>query len=541
MSFKSTLKWQGLIILLLAQFGTMADNAGVSVSATSLALALHAQMSQIAVANAMYPLIAGSFMVSIGTLGLFLGWTRTFQIGVALLILAELIAATTHEIAIFNFGARSLAGFGASFLIPSVLGLVSVLYSGRDRVVAFGAIGAVVGIANIIAPMIFGFIIDAFSYRVAFLSLCGFFILLLAASLLLPGEAHKEDLKTYDRGGAVLVSLGLLLFSGGLMQTSSWGLVHPINAPVTLFGISPCLPLMIAGLLVLAGFWRFEVRRSATGQSCLVPVSFFTSPQIRAGVYMCAVMFFVLGAFTILGIPYLQMVAGYSAFETSLVLVFFPVGMVLSSLGTPILFSHLSSQMICRLGMVLSALACLVGAFGITRDGIGLLYFPATFLIGLGTGLIASQASIIVTEAVDQKLASQSGAVQAAARNIGQAIGVALIAWLLMFSLTDDFKSDARLNQNISASVLSDLSEVAAIPLMSNDDFGDAMTRFKIPEDDRSTFLAINRDARYDAAHMSWLVLALLILISIPLLTRSVPKHSLMQDKQTSEGETSAI
>lgn len=532
MSLKSFLKWQGLIILLLAQFGTMADNAGVSVSATSLALALNAQMSQIAIANAMYPLIAGSLMIALGTLGLFLGWVRTFQIGVALLVVAEFVAATTHDITVFNFVARSLAGTGASFLIPSVLGLVAVLYSGKDRVVAFSAIGAVVGVANIVAPLIFGYIIDAFSYRVAFAILSLFFILLFAASFLLPADRDRESLKNYDGIGALLASFGLLMFSGGLMQLSTWGLIKPINAPFTVFGLSPCLPLIIAGLAVLVGFWRFEVRRAEKGLNCLVPVSFFTTAQIRGGIYMCAFMFFVLGSFTILCIPYLQMVADYSAFETSFVLLLFAVGMVLSSLGTPALLPQLSASLICRSGMAISALACLVGGLGLTLDGISPVFFLAIFMIGLGTGLIASQASIIVTEAVDQKLASQSGAVQAASRNIGQAIGVALVAWMLMFALTGDFKNNAKLQKDVSPEIVNQISEIAAIPLMSNADFNNAMTKFKVPAADRETFSAINRQARFEASRNSWLALAFLFVMTIPLLTRSIPRHSLMQEKR---------
>ncbi|WP_446468461.1 hypothetical protein [Vibrio harveyi] len=66
-------KWFPLIVLLAAQFSTMADNSGLAISTDAL-IALHgASMPQIQMANAMYPLIAGAGMIAGGLIGLIIG------------------------------------------------------------------------------------------------------------------------------------------------------------------------------------------------------------------------------------------------------------------------------------------------------------------------------------------------------------------------------------------------------------------------------------------------------------------------------------
>ncbi len=71
-------KWFSLIILLMAQMGTMGDNTCLSISTASIVDGLSASLSDIAIANAMYPLIAGACMVTGGMLGLNFGVGKNF-------------------------------------------------------------------------------------------------------------------------------------------------------------------------------------------------------------------------------------------------------------------------------------------------------------------------------------------------------------------------------------------------------------------------------------------------------------------------------
>jgi len=153
-----------LIVLMFTQIGTSGDNAVLSVATNALISALHASMNDIQLANMVYSLCAGAFMVAGGMLGIIIGWKKNFRIGVILAIIGELMLAISTNVVMFTWGGRLLVGLGASFMIPSVLGLIPGIYSGKERVFAFGAIGAATGIAaaagkahriNVIMPFLY--------------------------------------------------------------------------------------------------------------------------------------------------------------------------------------------------------------------------------------------------------------------------------------------------------------------------------------------------------------------------------------------------
>ena len=143
-----------LIVLMFTQIGTSGDNAVLSVATNALISALHASMNDIQLANMVYSLCAGAFMVAGGMLGIIIGWKKNFRIGVILAIIGELMLAISTNVVMFTWGGRLLVGLGASFMIPSVLGLIPGIYSGKERVFAFGAIGAATGIAAGAGPLV---------------------------------------------------------------------------------------------------------------------------------------------------------------------------------------------------------------------------------------------------------------------------------------------------------------------------------------------------------------------------------------------------
>ena len=113
-----------ILILVLAQMGTTGDNGALSLAASALTHDLGATTSEIQLANMVYPLMGGAFMIAGGLVGTIIGWKRTFRIGAALCALGEVACALAPNMMVFIWVGRVLVGFGASFLIPSVLGLI---------------------------------------------------------------------------------------------------------------------------------------------------------------------------------------------------------------------------------------------------------------------------------------------------------------------------------------------------------------------------------------------------------------------------------
>ena len=213
-----------VIVLILAQMGTTGDNGALSLATSALTRELGATTSDIQLANMIYPLVGGAFMIAGGLMGTILGWKRAFRIGAVLCAAGEVALAVAPNMFVFIWVGRVLVGLGASFLIPSVLGLIPVMYTGRDRMVAFGCIGAASGLSAVL-PLMLGVVMEVAGMHVTFLTLAAYFAAVAAASLALPAIAEADDKLRFDGIGVTLAALGLFLFLIGLSSISSWGLV----------------------------------------------------------------------------------------------------------------------------------------------------------------------------------------------------------------------------------------------------------------------------------------------------------------------------
>ena len=213
-----------IIVLILAQMGATGDNGALSLATASLTSELGATTAQIQLANMIYPLVGGAFMIAGGLAGTMVGWKKTFRGGILLCALGEVVLALAPSMAVFIWGGRVLVGLGASFMIPSVLGLIPLIYQGHDRVIAFGAIGAASGLSALL-PLALGVVMQVAGMHVTFLALAGYFAIVLTASFTLPAIEQPRERAGFDGVGVALAASGLFLLLIGLSSISSWGLV----------------------------------------------------------------------------------------------------------------------------------------------------------------------------------------------------------------------------------------------------------------------------------------------------------------------------
>ena len=520
-------KWFPLFVLLAAQFSTMADNSGLAISTESL-IALHgASMPQIQMANAMYPLIAGAGMIAGGLIGLIIGWKRQMVIGAGMLALASFGAAFAPNMEVLNYGARVGAGLGACLLIPAVLANVAGIYKGKDQAIAFSAIAALVGLASAVTPLLFGFILDVASFQVAFTGLGFYCLLVMFGSMKLPmldTEAFKGKLDTV---GIALAGVGLLCFVTGLLKISEWGLVAPLT-DFTILGVSPAIPTVLLGSFILKALMVWERRFEEKGGTPLLPSSYVKNPQVVVGLVLCATIFLLFGATGFINVSYMQLVAGMSAFASGMALCAFALGMMIGSLGAPAKLSNWSCQRICQLGFIVAAAGTALMFLGFTAEGITVWQYVSLTIFGIGAGLLASQASIVVTSALNEREAQQSGGIQATSRNVGQAFGVAILGSVMLFSLTGAIKSNVAEHELLSPETKQIIVEQPSLPFVSNDMAITLMSDLIADKEEQRIVLEVMADSRLQSVRYALFALIGLMLGGLGLCSR-LPQKSLMK------------
>lgn len=527
-----------IIVLILAQMGATGDNGALSLATASLTSELGATTAQIQLANMIYPLVGGAFMIAGGLAGTMVGWKKTFRGGILLCALGEVVLALAPSMAVFIWGGRVLVGLGASFMIPSVLGLIPLIYQGHDRVIAFGAIGAASGLSALL-PLALGVVMQVAGMHVTFLALAGYFAIVFAASFTLPAIEQPRERAGFDGVGVALAASGLFLLLIGLSSISSWGLVMPLStAPFTILGVSPALPMAAAGIVVLGILVAYERRVEARGGIAVLPSAFLTTPQVRAGLVACALTFFFMGAQSILMAPYLQLVAGWSPVAVGTISIVTGVPTFALALGIPKFMPQASPRRVIQAGYVAMAAALGIMAFSVTENGASApLVYLGAFMAGVGAGTVSAHASNVVAMALPEREASQSGGIQSTMRNVGQALGVALLGAVLIFGITGTVRSRAAADASISPRVSSALSGVS-IDLGSNRTFEDEIAGIPMTDDERKELVSIEATARLDAVRMAYAVGGAVVLAG--LITTPAIRDGERRDPAGSAGSTKA-
>ncbi|MEG0322732.1 MAG: MFS transporter, partial [Raoultibacter sp.] len=366
-----------ILVLVMAQIGTTGENSAMSLAATAFANTFGSTTADFQLANMVYSLVAGALMIAGGMMGIIIGWKKNFRIGVLLCAVGEIAVALSPSMLLLTWVGRILVGLGASFMIPSVLGLIPHIYrSGKNRAIAFGCIGAASGIATIL-PIAFGLLMDALGFRITFGILAAYFMIVFAASFALPAIEKAPGKLKFDYIGTGLAAIGLFMFLVGISRISVWGLVAPTAAaPFAILGFSPAPVLIIAGLIVLTVMIFVEKKIEAKNGCALIPQSFYKTPQVLAGLLSSFQIFFASAMITLLVIPYLQRVAGWSAASAALIAVAIGVPMFILALGIPKVAPKMHPRTALQLGYILIGLGTLVIIFSITADGASALVWP---------------------------------------------------------------------------------------------------------------------------------------------------------------------
>ncbi|QLK63131.1 MFS transporter [Enterobacteriaceae bacterium Kacie_13] len=461
-----------LLVLCLAQFLASADNVTLSIATSALIRDLGASMSQISTANTMYPLVAGTFMIAGGMLGLIIGWRKTFRTGCILYFLAEIIAVFSPSITVFIWAARILAGIGGSLMIPAVFGIITGSFQGREQAIAFGALGAASGFSFAMGPVLCGLLLDTLGWRWAFGVLAGLAIIILVCSGRVPSPAKPERRVNFDFAGFILSTLGLFLVVFGILQISTWGLFTPFRPPFTLFGFSPALVLVAAGLLILMLMLRWEKLREMSSGCAMIPQSFLRTPQVRAGLYLTMYIFFAYSSGIFVVVSFVQVVTGLNAVHTGLLIIPFALCLAVSSMGLPLIFLKRNPQRQCRVGLFLGMIGSALTAFGIEGVSFDITIITLGLcLIGASMGTVAANAPFLITSALPERDAQQSGGIQAAARDVGQALGVALVSMVMLTAMTFSMKKFTAEVSTMSPQTFQTVKNLTVIPYLSDAGF----------------------------------------------------------------------
>ncbi|HLZ60165.1 MAG TPA: MFS transporter, partial [Ktedonosporobacter sp.] len=156
----SVWRWLALGALVMTALMTTLDDFIVFVAVPSIKQDLHMNAAEIQWVVAGYVLAYGVMVVSGGRLGDIYGYKRMFLLGLLGFTLASLlcgIAPTT----LFLLIARVVEGVMAALMFPQVFSLIKWMIPEKEQGLAFGILGAVIGISAIGGQLLGGVLLSA--------------------------------------------------------------------------------------------------------------------------------------------------------------------------------------------------------------------------------------------------------------------------------------------------------------------------------------------------------------------------------------------
>ncbi len=505
-----------LITLAAAQFVMILDASVMNVSIATVAKDLGTTVTGIQTAITMYTLVMASLMITGGRMGAILGRKRAFTIGCVIYGCGSLITAVSPNLAVMMFGWSLLEGMGAALVMPAIVALVASNFQASARTKAYGVVAAGGAIAVGVGPLIGGLFTTYLSWRYVFI--CEALVLVVVLALnRRTADTPAEEGARLDLVGTALSALGLGLVVYGVLRSGSWGFVQPKPGAPTWLSLSPVIWLILAGGVVLMGFFSWEQHRLDTGQAALFDPAMLRVRLLRTGL----VSFFfqyLLQAGLFFAVPlYLSIALGLTAIQTGVRILPLSITLVIAALGIPKAFPRASPRRVCRIGFAALFLGLVVFVAGLEAGaGAEIVTWPM-ILAGVGIGCLASQLGAVTVSAVPDEQSGEVGGLQNTASNLGISIGTALAGAILISVLTTSFFSGIADNPAVPPELTSkaQVELTSGVPFISDADLEAALTGAGVPDATATAIVEENAQARLGALRASLSVLAILALVAL--------------------------
>ncbi|MEU9987614.1 DHA2 family efflux MFS transporter permease subunit [Streptomyces sp. NPDC048045] len=389
-----------------------------------------------------YAIAFAALLLLAGRLADLHGARKIFVIGLVDFGVTSLLAAAAPAGGLLIL-ARTLQGIGAAMILPTSLALVNATFTGKARGQAFAIWGSTIGAAAAVGPLLGGWLADI-SWRWAFGINIPLVALIIAGALVYLPKSPRAQGRVDGVGGVLsVIGLGLLAFAliGG--RTYGW-LITTESLDIGGFswsgGPSPVLVSFIVSAATLWAFWRRQAALGRNSGEPLMDVKLFSIRSFRNGNVVTLIV--GVGEFGIIAVLplWLQFTLGYSAFQAGLALVALAVGSFFASGASFGMAATVPPLSQVRIGLVLEAAGLAMLGLIAATDTSWWAIAIALFIYGIGVGFATAQVTNIVLVDVPWQSAGQGAGVQSAARELGSALGIAVLTTLFFSTLATDLR-----------------------------------------------------------------------------------------------------
>jgi EmrB/QacA subfamily drug resistance transporter len=356
-------------------------------------------------------LVFAGLLLTTGSLSDRFGRKGALQAGIVLFGIGSMSAALSTSATQLIF-TRAFMGIGGALIMPATLSiLTNVFRDPRERGRAIAVWAGVSGLAVAVGPITGGLLLEHFSWSSVFwVNLPIGVTALVLGALFVPTSRDPKQTRL-DPFGALLSIVGLATLLFGIIEGPEKGWTNDIV--VTAFAIAS---------VAIIGFVRWELHTAHP----MLDMTVFRNPRFTSASSTITLTFFALFGSMFLMTQYWQLVHGYSPLEAGVRLVPHAMTMMIVAPLSARFVERLGTKRVVTTGLSLIALG--LALMSTIHAASPYLVVISYFLImSVGMGMTMAPATESVMGSLPRAKAGVGSAVNDTTRQVGGALGVAII------------------------------------------------------------------------------------------------------------------
>jgi len=406
-------RWWILGVLCFSLLVIGMDNTILNVALPTIQKDLGATSSQLQWIVDSYVIVYASILLTTGSLGDRFGRKGALSLGLVVFgagSVAASFATSANQLITF----RSIAGIGGALIMPATLSILTNVFRPEERGRAIGIWAGVSGLGIVAGPLAGGWLLEHFSWGSVFLINVPIVIIALLGGHRLVPTSRDPHAPRIDLVGTVLGSLGLASLLYGI-----------IEAPARGWGDSTVLAGFGIGVAMLVAFVAYEMHSDHP----MLEVGFFKNPSFSGASFAITLVFFAMFGSMYFLTQYLQFVLGFSTIQAGAALIPLALALMIGAPNSAKLVKRFGVRNTVALGLGVVAVALAILSRATVSSGYPLVGL-VLLILGTGMGIAMSPATESIMGSVPKEKAGVGSAMNDTTRQVGGALGVAILGSL---------------------------------------------------------------------------------------------------------------
>jgi EmrB/QacA subfamily drug resistance transporter len=299
--------------------------------------------------------------------------------------------------------------------MPATLSIITNVFPAHERGKAIGAWAGVAGLGAALGPLTGGFLLQHFYWGSVFLVNLPIVVFGLITGYLLIPTSKDPSAPKLDPVGAVLSIVGLTGLLYAIIEAPTAGWTEP-----------KIVGSFVVGVVVMVAFALWE--RHSTHP--MLDVNFFKNPRFTAASGSITLVFFAMFGSIFLLTQYFQFVLGYNSLETGIRMVPFAAAMMITAPTSSKVVERIGTKLTVVIGLSMVTFGLLTMTTFQVDTSYGNIIWKL-IIMAMGMGLVMAPATDSVMGSLPLAKAGVGSAVNDTTRQVGGALGVAIIGSVL--------------------------------------------------------------------------------------------------------------